>query len=123
MSSQGALAYVSGGGYEADDQLLGSPFPLDAVMHAACVWGQRFAGIVAFPVGWDERRICRKTKKAKDYLARVVPLTVAEDEVTFNAWIYDAHEEICEVISGMKMKDVLRGRLRPPEWVKVTGDR
>jgi len=28
--------------------LLGSPFPLDAAMHAACVWGQRFGGIVPF---------------------------------------------------------------------------
>jgi hypothetical protein len=119
VSSQGALAYVSGGGHEADDQLLGSPFPLDAAMHAACVWGQRFAGLVGFPVGWEERRIYRKTKKGKDYLARVAPLTVAGDELTFNAWIYDSNEEICEVIRGMKMKDVLRGRLTPPEWIKM----
>jgi hypothetical protein len=119
VSSQGALAYVSGGGHEADDQLLGSPFPLDAAMHAACVWGQRFAGMVGFPVGWEERRIYRKTKKGKDYLARVVPLAVAGDELTCHAWIYDSNEELCEVISGIKMKDVLRGRLTPPEWIKT----
>ncbi|HON58476.1 MAG TPA: polyketide synthase dehydratase domain-containing protein [Smithella sp.] len=123
VSSHGALAYVSGGGHEADEQWLGSPFPLDAAMHAACVWGQRFAGIVGFPVGWEERFICRKTQKGKDYLARVAPLTVAGDEITFNAWIYDANESLCEVVNGIRMKDVLRGRLRPPEWIKAEGQR
>jgi hypothetical protein len=37
--------------------LLGSPFPLDAAFHAACVWGQRYAGIVGFPVGFGRRLV------------------------------------------------------------------
>ena len=37
--------------------LLGSPFAFDAAMHAACIWGQRFAGVVPFPVGFDGRRV------------------------------------------------------------------
>ena len=36
---------------------LGSPFPLDGSLHAACAWAQRYCGIVAFPVGFDERVI------------------------------------------------------------------
>jgi hypothetical protein len=47
VSVDGALAYLSGGGADANDDILGSPFPFDAVMHAACVWGQRFTGIAA----------------------------------------------------------------------------
>ena len=42
--------------------LLGSPFALDAAFHVACVWGQRFAGIVAFPVAVDRRRIVAATR-------------------------------------------------------------
>ena len=68
VSPEGALAYISGGDNEADENLLGSPFPLDAAMHAACVWGQRFAGIVSFPVGFEKRIIYQKTKKGDDYL-------------------------------------------------------
>ena len=63
VSPEGALAYLSGGGNEADEDLLGSPFPLDAAMHAACVWGQRFGGIVSFPAGFEKRIIYQKTKK------------------------------------------------------------
>jgi len=33
------VAYLSGGGNGGDEDLLGSPFLLDATMHAACVWG------------------------------------------------------------------------------------
>jgi len=118
VSSQGALAYISGGDREADDELLGSPFPLDATMHAACIWGQRFAGIVSFPVGFEERRIYQKTKKGKEYLGRVVPIKVTQDCLIFDAWIY-RQEVICEKISGIVMKDVTRGRLRPPAWIRL----
>ena len=76
VSPEGALAYLSGGNYEADENLLGSPFPLDAAMHAACVWGQRFSGIVPFPTGFEKRLIYQKTKKGGSYLGRVVPVNI-----------------------------------------------
>lgn len=121
VSPDGALAFVSGGNNEADEDLLGSPFPLDAVMHAACVWGQRFAGIVSFPVGFEKRIIHQKTKKRKEYLGRVVPVSVTKESLVFDAWIYE-EDVMCESISGIVMKDVTRGKLRPPEWIVVNSN-
>jgi hypothetical protein len=119
VSPEGALAYVSGGGNEADEDLLGSPFPLDAAMHAACVWGQRFSGIVPFPTGFEKRIIYQKTKKGGAYLGRVVPVKVNHESLIFDAWIYDSDGIIYESISGIQMRDVTQGRLRPPQWIKA----
>jgi hypothetical protein len=119
VSPEGALAYLSGGNYEADENLLGSPFPLDAAMHAACVWGQRFSGIVPFPTGFEKRFIYQKTKKKGSYLGRVVPVNVHQESLIFDAWIYDLNGVIYEIINGIKMKDVTQGRLRPPQWIKA----
>jgi hypothetical protein len=119
VSPEGALAYLSGGNVEADDNLLGSPFPLDAAMHAACVWGQRFSGMVPFPTGFEKRFIYQKTKKGDSYLGRVVPVKVDQQSLLFDAWIYDLNGVIYEAISGIKMRDVTQGRLHPPQWIKA----
>jgi hypothetical protein len=119
VSPEGALAYLSGGNYEADENLLGSPFPLDAAMHAACVWGQRFSGIVPFPTGFEKRFIYQKTKKKGSYLGRVVPVNVHRESLIFDVWIYDLNGVIYENISGIKMQDVSQGRLHPPQWIKA----
>jgi hypothetical protein len=119
VSPKGALAYLSGGGNEADEDLLGSPFPLDAAMHAACVWGQRFGGIVPFPTGFEKRVIYQKTKKGGAYLGRVVPVNVNHESLIFDAWIYDLDGIMYESISGIQMRDVSQGRLRPPLWIKT----
>ena len=120
VSPEGALAYLSGGNYEADENLLGSPFPLDAAMHAACVWGQRFSGIVPFPTAFDKRLIYQKTKKGGSYLGRVVPVNIDQELLMFDAWIYDLNGVIYEAISGIKMRDVTQGRLHPPQWIKAS---
>jgi len=119
VSPEGALAYVSGGGNEADEDLLGSPFPLDAAMHAACVWGQRFSGIVSFPMGFEKRIIYKKTKKGGVYLGRVVPVNVKDNSLIFDAWIYNLDGIMFESISGIQMRDVSQGRLHPPQWIKA----
>ncbi len=119
ISPEGALAYLSGGNYEADENLLGSPFPLDAAMHAACVWGQRFSGIVSFPIGFEKRFIYQKTRKGGSYLGRVLPVNIDQESLMFDAWIYDLNGVIYEAISGIKMRDVSRGRLQPPQWIKA----
>ena len=120
VSPEGALAYLSGGNYEADENLLGSPFPLDAAMHAACVWGQRFSGIVPFPTGFEKRLIYQKTKKGASYLGRVVPVNIDRKSLMFDAWIYDLEGVIYEAISGITMRDVTQGRLHPPQWIKAS---
>ena len=88
-------------------------------MHAACVWGQRFSGIVPFPVGFEKRIIYQKTKKGAVYLGRVVPVKVNHESLIFDAWIYDLDGIMCESISGIQMRDVSQGRLRPPDWIKA----
>ncbi len=120
VSPEGALAYLSGGNCEANESLLGSPFPLDAAMHAACVWGQRFSGIVPFPTAFDKRLIFQKTKKGGSYLGRVVPVKIDHESLMFDAWIYDSNGVIYEAISGIKMRDVTQGRLQPPQWIKAS---
>jgi hypothetical protein len=119
VSPEGALAYLSGGNYEADENFLGSPFPLDAVMHAACVWGQRFSGIIPFPTGFEKRFIYQKTKRGGSYLGRVVPVNIDQESLMFDAWIYDLNGIIYEAISGIKMRDITQGRLHPPQWIQA----
>jgi len=121
VSTQGALANISGGSGEANDSFLGSPFALDATMHAACVWGQRFTDIVPFPVGFDQRIIYAPAKKGGSYLARIVPVDVSREPLIFDAWIFDQNGIICESISGLRMRDVTQGRMRPPQWINKEG--
>jgi len=62
---KGALAYLRAGATRRMKIWLGSPFPLDAAMHAACVWGQRFGGIVPFSCCFEKRVILSEDKKKK----------------------------------------------------------
>jgi hypothetical protein len=119
VSPEGSLAYISGGGNEANDDTLGSPFTLDAALHAACVWGQRFVNIFALPAGFEKRIIYQKTKKGGAYLGRVVPMKVNHESLIFDAWIYDLDGILFESISGIQMRDVSQGRMRPPDWIKA----
>ncbi len=116
VAADGALADVSGGTLE--DDILGSPFVLDATMHAACVWGQRFAGVVPFPVGIDQRIIHAPTCRGGAYLARISPVDVSREPLIFDAWIFDQQGVLCESISGLRMRDVTQGRMKPPQWIK-----
>jgi len=111
------LATISGGSGQADDTILGSPFVLDAAMHAACVWGQRFVGIVPFPTGIGRRIIHKRTKKDKTYLARVAPARVDAEELFFDVWIFEPDGVLCESITGLHMRDITQGRMSPPGWV------
>lgn len=117
VSENGALADISGGG-EMDESPLGSPFVLDAAMHAACVWGQRFADIVSFPVGLDRRIIHKATRTGMSYVARIKPVRASGGTLIFDAWIFDQDGILCESIQGLQMRDVSQGRMRPPRWIK-----
>ena len=120
VSPGGARGYIYGGNAEADNELLGSPFPFDAVLQMACIWSQRYTDAVPFPVGFDQRIIFQKTKKSIEYLGRVEPVAVASQPFVFNAWIFDPQGAVCEMIQGLRMRDVSRGRLKPPAWIKAT---
>ncbi len=96
---------------------LGSPFPLDAAFHAACVWGQRYAGIVGFPVGFGRRLVHLPTERGMAYTAQIIPGMVHLDRFSADIWIMDSQGILREFISGVVMKDVSGGRTRPPSWI------
>lgn len=120
VSRSGAIGYIYGGDTEADDDLLGSSFPFDAILQIACIWAQRFADAVPFPVGFEKRTIFRKTKKRIRYWGLVEPVAVASQPFVFNAWIIDMQGSVCEAIKGIQMADVSHGRMKPPAWIKET---
>ena len=127
LSADGALAWL-----RAPDAApgntggpLGSPFPLDGAFHAACAWSQRFANIVAFPVGIGRRMILKPTRSGQDYIGRVVPVRNDRQELVFDIWILDSDGQVREVAKDVRMRDVSGGRLVPPDWIAadLSGDR
>ena len=58
---------------------LGSPFVLDAAFHAACAWGQRYSGVVAFPVGVEKRIIVKPTQPGDTYVSTTIPVRTDSD--------------------------------------------
>jgi phosphopantetheinyl transferase len=101
---------------------LGSPFAFDAAMHAACIWGQRFAGVVPFPVGFDGRRVHVPTRPGESYWAHVLPVKGEGGVLTFDLRLYDREGRLCEACAGLRMRDVSGGRLQPPDWVRGDGE-
>ena len=123
VASQSAIAEirtpVDETGAEKSQQL-GSPFALDAAFHAACVWGQRFAGIVAFPVAMDRCRVYAQTRAGETYFAHVVHVRTDSGLLMFDLRIYDRDGCLYEACSGVRMKDVSGGKMNPPQWIKIT---
>jgi hypothetical protein len=117
LAPAGATAELSGGDYPEAVGPLGSPFPFDAALHAACAWGQRYRGIVAFPVGFDRREIAAPTRVGETYLCRVVPLPDAGGTLNFDILIADGDGRSVEVIRGIAMRDITGGRRKPPAWM------
>ncbi|MFW8600674.1 polyketide synthase dehydratase domain-containing protein [Desulfobacterota bacterium M19] len=97
--------------------LTGSPFPLDAAFHAACVWGQRFGGFIPFPVGFSSRTIINNTKPGETYRARVIPIALKTEEIIFDLWIFDQQGKLFESVSATRMRDISGGRMKPPSWI------
>jgi hypothetical protein len=121
LSRSGACATVKALPDDPSDSfktVLGSGFPLDGAFHAGCVWSQRFFGIVAFPVGFDKRVIYRSTVENKEYTARVIPQYQTRGTLGFDIWIMDDQENLCEAVSGVMMRDVSGGTVKPPAWIR-----
>lgn len=122
VSEAGALATITGGAVDAPVDPLGSPFPLDGSFHAACVWGQRHAGVVGFPVHIGSRRVHRKTMPGGTYFCRVMPVRSDTDLLVFDLWIFTTGGIIFEEIRGLEMRDVRGGTILPPDWIRA-GDK
>jgi hypothetical protein len=117
LSETCVLATVSGGDFPEAVGLLGSPFPLDAAMHAACAWGQRYRNRVVFPVGFDRREILSPTRAGEIYFCRIKPLPGEGSVLRFDVRLCGPDRRPVEVIRGLAMKDIFAGRLAPPAWV------
>ncbi len=99
-------------------EIIGSPFPLDGALHAACVLGQRSVDFVPFPVELGRRIISRPTQAGGSYITRVVPVARTNDELVFDLGIFDNEGQIYETVTGVRMRDVSRGTIKPPAWLK-----
>ncbi|MBW1869957.1 MAG: polyketide synthase dehydratase domain-containing protein [Deltaproteobacteria bacterium] len=118
VSEQGAIASVYAPDNGASSTPLGSPFPLDAALHAACAWGQRYKGIVGFPVGFGIRHIFQQTSPGATYIARIIPKKRDSKTLIFDIWIYDQDGVFYETALDVLMGDVSGGRMKPPQWVR-----
>jgi hypothetical protein len=111
------LARVRAAEHPAPSETLGSPFPLDGAMHAACAWGQRFHHIIAFPVGFEKRVISDPTAPGETYLCTILPVPGNGESLKFDIWIHDSSGNLREEVRGVIMKDIFGGRVRPPDWI------
>ena len=98
----------------------GSPFLFDSAMHVACAWGQRYAGIVPFPVGFSTRTLRKPSAPDTQYLATIQHAGGRRTELTFDIDITDIRGVQIEQIRGLVMRDVSGGRLLPPDWIQAT---
>ena len=103
---------------QAVQKELGSPFPLDGAMHAACVHGQCSSGFVPFPVGFAQRTIHRPTKPGREYRTEVHQVSATDDELLYDLTIFDKERNICETIQSLRMRDVSGGQITPPLWIQ-----
>ena len=119
ISESGAMAEVQAFEHPGfpDNPHLGSIFPLDGAFHAACVWGQRYAGIVAFPVGIRQRTVVNPTRSGETYTARVIPVKIDGPALIFDIHILDHSGNLRDIAAGVEMRDVSRGRWVPPNWI------
>jgi hypothetical protein len=99
---------------------LGSPCQREGAMHAACVHGQRLVDFVPFPVGFAIRHIVKPTRAGERYRTRVVLRERTTDELCYDVCIFDLKGQVRETMSGLRMRDVSHGRIRPPAWIKET---
>lgn len=87
-------------------QIIGSPFPLDGALHAACVLGRQAVDFVPFPVGFSRRVISRPTQPGCRYRTKVIQRSRTGEELVFDLAIFDDAGRIFETVSGVRMRDV-----------------
>ncbi len=91
---------------EAVQNILGSPFPLDGAMHAACVLGQQLVDFVPFPVGFAVRTVIQPTRPGASYITRVRQTAYAGEELVFDLAIWDNAGQLYEMVTGLRMRNV-----------------
>ena len=99
----------------ADLSLAGCPYLVDGAMHLACLWGQRYAGYVAYPTGFAARLIAAPLMHGQRR-CMVVPRSVGSRHMSCDLWLTDEANRVCDAIVGLDMAPLATGAL-PPAWV------
>jgi hypothetical protein len=105
----------------APPPLAGCPYLVDAAMHLACVWGQRYAGYVAYPTGFAARVLTRPTPWG-ERRCTVVPRAVAPRRLIYDLWLCDEGGAVCDTILGLAMAP-LANSAPPPSWITLDQER
>ena len=121
LSEKGAEAEVHAPPLRGLPIPLGSPFPMDAAFHAACVWGQRYVGCVGFPVGFQIRRVLKATRPGITYRATIIAKETYSDRFLVDVRLSGPNRILYEEVQGLIMRDVTRGRMMPPRWFSKIG--
>jgi hypothetical protein len=111
FSASGILQAPDIGPFHPAQKILGSPFPLDGAMHAACVLGQQVVDYIPFPVGIERRMVLRPTQPDHTYFTKAHLVSQSEGELQFNLTIFNDEGEVYEVVLGLTMRDVSGGVL------------
>jgi hypothetical protein len=99
---------------------LAAAFVLDAAFHVACAWGQRYRGIVAYPVAIVARRIWKLISPQKRYRAMVTTRNEHPTTLNFDVAIHDMQDDLCESVTGLKMRVMPQTEsLQPPKWLRL----
>jgi hypothetical protein len=93
----------------------GCPYLFDSAMHLACLWGQRYAGAVAYPTGFSARAIVSPLAHGQRRCV-VAPKTVDARGLAFDLWLTDENHRVCDTILGLAMAPLARGN-QPPAWI------
>jgi hypothetical protein len=101
--------------------LAGCPYLVDAAMHLACVWGQRYAGYIAYPTGFAARVLVRPTPWG-ERRCTVAARAVEPRRLLCDLWLCDDSGAVCDIILGLAMAPLASGA-PPPSWISLAQER
>jgi hypothetical protein len=101
--------------------LLGCPFLIDAAMHLACVWGQRYLGYVTYPTGFA-LRVLAKPIPDGERRCFVFPRAVEPRRLLCDLWLCDERGVVSDMVTGLAMSPLAAGAL-PPAWITAPEER
>lgn len=96
---------------------LGSPFPIDACMHLACAWSQRYLGKRTYPMSYKARRVFDPTKAGELYTGKVEPRHADKDGFCFDLWVFDELGNCRDSIIGLNMQGLATDKSAIAPWV------
>ncbi|MBI5501367.1 MAG: polyketide synthase dehydratase domain-containing protein [Deltaproteobacteria bacterium] len=120
LGRAGAVARLGAPADDAADTLpLGSPYPLDAAMHVACAWAQRYQGRVLFPSAYGARHVLEPIPPGRETLCRIIPLATDADGALFDLWLRAEDGTPHEVVRALRLSDLFHGEISVPPWVRA----